>query len=141
MTVTMKGASMVEGERIIEPLLYIDQPILQKPKAYMQDHYQAEKSMKESKMMTTSENQEDKEQASENNESSFKHLSVNEKIKYLVNLPREVPKIRCEVVTENKKFRGTVIEENDDAIVLRVFGRENATVKKAEILTINLIGF
>lgn len=138
MTLTMKGASIVEGERIIEPLLYIDQPILQKPKAYMQDHYKTAKDLKKE---TPSSQEEEQNHTGHAEGESFNQLTIKEKIKYLVNLPSEVPNIKCEIVTDENRYRGILLEEKDDDVVLRIFGRENVTLKKELITNIRMIGF
>jgi|SRR5690625_3721803 len=123
----------MEGEKIIEPLLYITQPVHHKPKAYMQEHYHTR---------NTTENVTVTKETKVNEENdSFVNLSIDEKIKYLVNLAKEVPKIRCEVITKEGKKKGLIIGENEQEIMMRIFGRENAIINKEAINEINLIGF
>ncbi|MEI3605783.1 CotO family spore coat protein [Pseudogracilibacillus sp. SE30717A] len=127
---------MMEGERIIEPLLYIDQPNFQKPKAYMQENYVG---LTIDHVIEKEKNVEEPIRKDRN--SSFKQLTVSEKIDYLVNVPNEVAQIRCEVVLEDKNIRGTVIEEDKEEITMKVLGRENKKIKKEDIKNILLLGF
>ena|SRR5690625_1695806 len=122
----------MEGEHIIEPLLYIDQPELtHKPKAYMQADYNGKKS-------TTMEQKDEEEN---NFEGAFKDLSIDDKINYLVDLPQEVPRIRCEIITEEQEYKGIITEKNEEEIIFRVFGRGNRVIQKNKIKNIHLIGF
>lgn len=132
--IRVKGAGTVKGEQVIEPLLYIDQPMFQKPKAYMQDHYQAVKSVLEEKTKEVPKQQ-------KNADTSFKNLSIPEKVKYLASLPSEVPRIRCEVATKEDKYRGIMVKENEKEIEFRILGNEHVTIKKSEIIAIQLLGF
>src|SRR5690625_3944940 len=104
------------GGHITEPLLYIDQPTIEKPKAFMQDYYYNSPSNKQQEEKNESEDHNDEkgELASEELTGPFKDLAVNEKIAYLLNLPEEVPKIRCEFVTEERNYRGVLLEEKEE---------------------------
>src|SRR5690625_2713269 len=121
----------MEGERVIEPLLYIDQPELtQKPRAYMQEDYSG-------KTLTTEQSN-----SKENKPNgSFKNLSIDEKIKYLVELRSEVPRIRCEVITDDLEYKGIITEANEAEITLRVVCRGHKEIQRRNISNINLIGF
>ncbi len=125
----------MEDERIIEPLLYIDQPELQGPKAYMQDDYVG---LTGNEIINEEVTPTEKVQVESH---SFKQLTINEKIDYLVNLPSEVPRIRCEVEMDDGKFKGLIVEENEQDITMKIFGRENKQIKKADIKNILLLGF
>ncbi|MEI3612838.1 CotO family spore coat protein [Pseudogracilibacillus sp. SO30301A] len=129
----------MKGERFIEPLMYIDQPNFQKPKAYMQESYFGRNlsvQTKEKEEQLTEENTKEY-----SNDSSFKGLNIDGKIDYLVNLPSEVPRIRCEVITEEKEYRGVMIGDAGDSVTLRVIGRGMTEINKSVIKDIHLIGF
>lgn len=126
---------MMEGEKVIEPLLYINQPNLNKPKAYMQDHYKSEKKMDTEKIDVEHSIVESDQQQ------SFEKLTIPAKIEYLVNLPSELPSIKCEIITDEKTYRGILIDEQNEVVVLRMLGRENKKIEKKQILKISLIGF
>ncbi len=119
---------------ITEPLLYIDQPTIEKPKAFMQDYYYSPTKKEE-------EEQHIHEASVQNETGSFKDLSVEDKIKYLLDLPDSVPKIRCEFITEDNMYRGILLEKKDSEIVVRVLGKENITITIEEINDIQMLGF
>lgn len=137
----MKGAINMESERINEPLLYIDQPIFQKPKAYMQENYLGVKTDDKEKVEEQNGIQVESLKSKREGHDSFKDLTIAEKIKYLIDIPSEVPKVRCEVLTNENRYRGVLIDENQENIVLRIFGRQNELVEKEKILSIKMIGF
>lgn len=129
----------MKGERFIEPLMYIDQPDFQKPRAYMQDSYfgrDLSVQTEEKEEQLTEENTREY-----GNDSSFIGLNMDGKIDYLVNLPSEVPRIRCEVITEEKKYRGVMIADEGDSVTMRVIGRGTTEINKSDIKDILLIGF
>lgn len=123
--------------RIIEPLLYIDQPTIEKPKAIMQDYFYTPMKNKEVIDGTMEKNEKDINTGT----SSFKDLPVEGKIEYLLNLPTGVPKIRCEFVTEEKSYRGILLERKDSEISIRVLGHENVTIEIDKLKDINMLGF
>src|SRR5690606_8343467 len=135
----MKGAHVMEGERFIEPLMYIEQPDIQKPKAYMQEEYFGRSISNQLEPKVEQLTEENTEEYSK--ESSFKALNIDDKIDYLVNLPSEVARIRCEVITEEKNYRGTMVDDEGESITIRVIGRGTMAINRDDIKEINLIGF
>lgn len=130
----MKGVIMMEEKQITEPLLYIDQPVIQRPSAAMQEQY----SSKIPVILNEKVNQDNKKKKEE---VAFKYLSITEKVNYLVDLPREVPSIRCEILTNRKKYRGIIKKREDEIIILRINGRESQKINIVDIKSIRLIGF
>src|SRR5690625_1655061 len=126
------------GEQYIEPLLYIDQPTLQKPKAYMQGDY---KGFKQARMPENNKKNPVQRSSMHETEDSFTQLSIDEKIKYLINLPSEVPKLKCSIKLQSTEYEGTIIEEDEETIILQRFGREDKQIRKKDIKSIHLLGF
>jgi len=111
--------------QINEPLLYIDQPILSKPKVKVQSGFQTVQA-----------------QTRKNNQhKSFKQCSIEEKIHYLLHIPKELPLLKCEVLTEGESYRGRLISEGKESIILQRQGRREQEVLKSEITDIRLISF
>jgi len=113
-----------------EPLLYINQPSLSKPKSYMQTEF-------DSKSESAAE------QASKNKETlqtSFKQLSIDEKINYLVTLPRELFQMKCQVKTEDKTYYGMIERRDEQAIEMIHTGRQHVKIQISEIKSIHLLG-
>lgn len=158
-----------------EPLLYIDQPILEKPKAFMQENYSSltrqnkestnipikervgrERRHRENPFLDmfqereldneleTVENEhkvDDIEKFTpKNNNIKFNDLSIQGKIDYFINLPKEMPKMRSEIELSNDVFRGFILEDNGTEIIIKT-GRFIEKINKEDIKNIVLIGF
>ncbi|HZW68603.1 MAG TPA: CotO family spore coat protein [Pseudogracilibacillus sp.] len=113
-----------------EPLLYINQPSLSKPKSYMQTEFD---SKGESLAKTRSENK-------ETLQTSFKQLSIDEKINYLVTLPSELFQMKCQVKTENKTYYGMIKGRDEQAIEMIHTSRQHVKIPIPEIRSIHLLG-
>ena len=110
-----------------EPLLYIDQPELTKPKVNMQTEFYTGKPQQLNR------------QQKENKR--FIHCSLNEKIDYLLNLPHGVPQMKCEVITEQTFYRGKLIKEEEKTIWIEDMRRKRHFILKSDIKDILLISF
>lgn len=150
------------------PLLYIHQPSIGTPKAPMQHHYTTPKKApaeqavtKETKNVQTrpvkrdnfskksvSEEDDTNEAADESDESSdqerkkFKDMTLNERIEYFVNSPKHVPVMKCEVKTEERNYRGIIVDFKEENIIMRVGRRTSTTgIPFEKVDDIRLIGF
>ncbi|WP_010093576.1 CotO family spore coat protein [Ornithinibacillus scapharcae] len=70
----------------------------------------------------------------------FKDMSTTEKIEYFINTPQHLPRMRSEVRTDEKKYRGVIINMEEDEIIMRV-GRRSTRIKIDDITDIQLLGF
>lgn len=70
----------------------------------------------------------------------FNDLSIQEKIDYFINLPKEMPKMKSEIELKEDVYQGYILKDIDDEIVFKT-GRLNKTVKKTDINNIILLGF
>ncbi len=153
------------------PLLYIHQPSIGTPKAPMQHQYTTPKKApaeqtvtQETKSVQTrpirrdnfskkSDSQaedpsEETDESDENDESSdqerkkFKDMTLHERVDYFVNPPKHVPAMKCEVKTEERNYRGTIVDFKEENVIMRV-GRRNSTtaIPFDSINDIRLIGF
>jgi len=141
-----------EKVRHQQPLLFIAQPKLDLPKAEMQQAYRTTKGKK--KEVVTEEvkqeavsPKEEKAQATEkvapsNRKVNFKDLSTAEKIDYILNIPSQIPRMKCELVTTEGSLIGIISDMEGDSIqfksIRRPFKRE---VKLEDIRDIKLLGF
>ncbi|MBY7143124.1 hypothetical protein KFZ56_08645 [Virgibacillus sp. NKC19-3] len=89
------------------------------------------------------EDDEDKEPIDEEKtEKRFKDMTLDEKVAYFVDAPEYAPKLRCEVKTEKRSYRGVITDSNDDEVFIRVGKRSSSTaVPMEEIISIRLLGF
>jgi hypothetical protein len=70
----------------------------------------------------------------------FKDMTILEKVDYFVHTPSHLPRMRCEVITSERKYRGVILEKEEDEVIMRV-GRRQNRIKIEDISEINLIGF
>lgn len=79
----------------------------------------------------------------ENSRPRFKDMTLDEKITYFINIPSHIPKLKCEVTTEDRTYRGIIIsrkeEEGEEIIVIRT-GRRTFTITRKDINEIRLLG-
>ncbi|WP_404451758.1 spore coat CotO family protein [Virgibacillus necropolis] len=72
----------------------------------------------------------------------FNNMTIQEKIDYFLSKPTHIPRMKCEVKTEEKSFRGTIQDVEEDQVLMRV-GRRTSMTKIAieSIQDIRLLGF
>lgn len=142
------------------PLLYIHQPGISHPKAPMQSNYATPKNKKpaepQKQKVTTrplkrddfftkapieSEENESaeadlessdnvEEQETSTSDKKFNDMTIQDKIDYFLSRPKHIPRMKCEVKTEERSFRGTIQDMEEDNILMRV-GRRTSTTKIA----------
>src|SRR5690625_2108467 len=81
-----------------------------------------------------------KEELTENDSLAFNELSLQGKIDYFINLPKEMPKIKSEIVLDKDVYRGYILEDDGEAILIET-GRFEEAIQKENIKDIILIGF
>lgn len=72
----------------------------------------------------------------------FKDMTILEKVDYFLHTPNHLPSMRCEVKTEERKYRGVIKDFQDNTIYMQV-GRRVALTKIPidDITEIQLLGF
>ncbi|MFZ0369401.1 MAG: spore coat CotO family protein [Halobacillus sp.] len=72
----------------------------------------------------------------------FHELSLEEKVNYFFTLSPHVPKMKCEVSTEDNKYRGYITDYEEGIVHLKIFQRPfQQEVPFKDITDIRLIGF
>ncbi|MFP7479705.1 CotO family spore coat protein [Terribacillus saccharophilus] len=142
-----------EKVRHQQPLLFIAQPKLDLPNAEMQQAYRTAKGKKK-EVKTEEEKPEaaapkeeqaqstEKKVAPTNKKVNFKDLPTAGKVEYFLNLPAQIPRMKCELVTAEGSLIGTISGKEGDLIqfksIRRPFRRE---LKLEDIRDIKLLGF
>src|SRR5690625_412106 len=111
--------------QINEPLLYIHQQNMTKPKVKMQTSCKTILGSPTYKKA----------------DKSFKERSFQEKIDYLIHVPKGIPYLKCEVRTETTSYRGVLIHEDKNHIIIEKYGRKEERILKSTIKDIRLISF
>lgn len=79
----------------------------------------------------------------ENSRPKFKDMTIDEKINYFINIPSHIPKLKCEISTDDRTYRGIIIsreeEEGEENIVIRT-GKRTFTITRKNINEIRLLG-
>lgn len=70
----------------------------------------------------------------------FKDMPLEERVDYFLSSPEHVPVMRCEVKTEERNYRGKIIDYQDDNVHMRV-GRRTTEIPFNTIKEIRMIGF
>ncbi|MYL70297.1 hypothetical protein GLW00_05515 [Halobacillus litoralis] len=72
----------------------------------------------------------------------FHDMTLEEKVLYFFNLSPHVPKMKCEVSTEDESYRGYITDYVDGVVHMKVFQRPfQREVVFEEIKDIRLLGF
>jgi hypothetical protein len=142
-----------------QPLLFISQPKLDLPKAAMQQAYRTTKEKRkeeaaeaipeevaeviaEAADLKEEEKSAEPEVPKQKKKGNFKDLSLIERIDYCLNLPSQIPRMKCEIVTEEASVIGIIMGIEEDKILVksvrRPFKRE---IKLGTIKDIKLLGF
>lgn len=146
-----------EKVRRQQPVLFIAQPKLDLPKAEMQQAYLTAKGKKTEVVAAEEVTEEVKPEAAvpkeevspakkkiapSNRKVNFKDLSIAEKVDYILNIPSQIPRMKCELVTTEGSLIGIISGIEGDLIqfksIRRPFKRE---VKLEDIRDIKLLGF
>lgn len=82
--------------------------------------------------------QEDQESSSKR----FKEMNLREKIDYFLNRSSLLPELKCEIITEEKNYRGIITDFQDNNVFIRVGRRVSSTeISFDKVKNIHLLGF
>ncbi|GAA0593349.1 hypothetical protein GCM10009001_06890 [Virgibacillus siamensis] len=80
--------------------------------------------------------------AGDGDRKKFKDMTLDERVDYFLNTPKHVPTMRCEIKTEERKYRGKIVDFQEEEVYMQVGRRRSATkIPFDDILEIGLIGF
>ncbi|WP_194287247.1 CotO family spore coat protein [Gracilibacillus oryzae] len=120
------------------PKLYLHQPTLSEPASKMQTIFQTNKKTKRK------EAPKQKETVSEgsSNKKKFKEMTILEKVEHFAAMPMHLPRVRCEIITERKKYYGFIQRYQNDMVSIRTASKaEEVSVPLKQIQAINIAGF
>lgn len=117
-----------------EPLMYITQPKSEKPQSYMQSEFTS------AQMQVQQHKKQENKPKDDTAMTSFNHLSLEEKINYLVNIPSGLFQMKCKFTTKEKTYYGTVLKRDKETVDIIHSGRQKVTINIQDFEAINLIG-
>lgn len=72
----------------------------------------------------------------------FKDMTLFEKVKYFADDPSHIPKMKCEIKTEERTYRGIIVDFDGETVFMRMGRRVNTRkVLFKEIKRIRMLGF
>ncbi|MDQ0160277.1 CotO family spore coat protein [Alkalibacillus salilacus] len=117
------------------PLLFISNPIQSEPEAKAQKQYY---SLEE----TPSSESESGATDATSKRRKFHEMTIDEKLKYMTDMPAIMPKMKCEVITSNQTYVGTVEQCDDEQLVIRTVEQGfKVNMKRENIKDVRLKGF
>lgn len=148
------------------PLIYIQQPSAEAPKAPMQHNYVTPKKVKQSKktesepikkvrsralsrrhVNNTNEqehdvNEDEQEKINVKKTKKFIDMNIHERIDYFLSRSSQLPELKCEIKTEERSYRGVITDFKADEVMIRVGRRKSSSpVPLHDIIDIRLLGF
>jgi hypothetical protein len=123
---------MAKKKKIYQsPLLYIAQPTQYEVEAFMQSYASSLENEEKEKKIQKNPMEEGKVQSSEgSSRKAFKDMTIPEKIDYLLSLPDQMPRMKCEVYTNHGRYRGIILALENNMIKMKTF----QTPSRVEIL-------
>ncbi|MGM7680887.1 CotO family spore coat protein [Cytobacillus sp. Hm23] len=71
----------------------------------------------------------------------FKEMDLVEKVKFLANPPKQLPRVKCKIKTINDMFEGTIIEQTDEKISMHLIDTgDTITINIDEVELITMVG-
>ncbi|MCP3026661.1 CotO family spore coat protein [Halobacillus sp. A5] len=153
------------------PILYITQPNLPPAEVSMQTSFRGESASKnpslieaelrlrnqstlggerntateEAPVSTKADQEENKEEtfaSRKDRRQRFRDMSLEEKVNYFVQLPSQLPKMKCEVVTSEETVKGYIQKYEEGMVHMKIFQKPfHKEMAFKEIESIRLIGF
>src|SRR5690625_4246148 len=117
----------MENKHQVEPLLYIDQPLFQKPVVFMQADYKS--NLNNPRKQENEKGDGANKVKRDDSSIHFNARSLDEKIHYLLHLPKEMPHLKCEIRTKERVYVGKLVDDFSDEIEISIFGRPNKQLR------------
>ncbi|SFL36390.1 Spore coat protein CotO [Gracilibacillus orientalis] len=122
------------------PKLYITQPDLAEPKRSMQSHYHSVSAYDKPQQSQDIPSQYISKKQLENKK--FKEMTILEKVIYFASMPFHVPRVKCEIITERKKYVGLIEDYQNEMVIIKVASKPRpVSVPMKQIEEINMVGF
>ncbi|OZM58284.1 hypothetical protein CIB95_01560 [Lottiidibacillus patelloidae] len=138
-----------------KPLLYIDQPDYDNYDQQSDDYVispieESEKNNNHRKMEKAQQRTADNEakpakkvdqvKSKRSNKKSFKEMSIEEKVDFIINLPQQLPRLTAEIETEEAKVRGLIYEKSENIIKVRTYQAPyKAEINLEDIIAITIV--
>ncbi|HLQ70739.1 MAG TPA: CotO family spore coat protein, partial [Bacillota bacterium] len=113
-----------------------------KKSSYFKSPHLIEKEQEETMEIDKEPDKPTRQQLRGSNAKKFRDMTIKEKVYYFSDAPALSPKLRCEVQTINRSYRGKIVDFVDNEVYIRVGRRRSTTnIPFDEIRDIRLLGF
>lgn len=85
-------------------------------------------------------NETEEEQQPVRERKQFRDMSIRERVEYFANTSEYAPKMRCEVKTKQRTFRGIIVSFKDEEVTFQS-GKRMQQIPFEEIRSVRLLGF
>lgn len=86
--------------------------------------------------------QDDSQHARRKRRNKFRDMSLEERVQYFIQLPPQVPKMKCEVSTEEESYRGWIDKYEEGTVTMKIIRRPfHINIPFESIREIRLMGF
>lgn len=107
---------------------------------------QVEEAESESEEMSNDEYEnkagEQEQEVEEKETRKYKDMTLKEKVNYFMNQSDYTPKMRCEIKTKERTYRGIIKDFQDEEVHIRIGKRtSNTKIAMEEITSIRMLGF
>ncbi len=121
------------------PKLYITQPNLAEPKRTMQSRYHSVSAYDKPRQSQDIPDQYISKKQLENK--TFNEMTILEKVIYFASMPFHVPRVKCELITERKKYIGLIDDYQNDMVIIKVASKPRPiSIPLKQIKEINMVG-
>lgn len=104
--------------------------------------YEEEQAFKQREKASELKDETGREREQTSTEKQFKNMTLQEKVNYFVELPDHIVKVRCEMITEDKKYRGIITDFKDDFVYIRIGQRSSSErIEFSKVKEIRMLGF
>ncbi|MDV2582720.1 CotO family spore coat protein [Alkalibacillus haloalkaliphilus] len=124
--------------KVKPPLLFISQNSESNPSAKAQSYFYSNNE----NVIDIEPKEEEKKESVASKRRKFQDMSVEERLRYMVDMPSILPKMKCEVQTDNNKYIGTIEKCDEDILMLRTVDQGfRVKIKRGDIEDVQLVGF
>ncbi|MFT8321076.1 MAG: CotO family spore coat protein [Bacillus sp. (in: firmicutes)] len=71
---------------------------------------------------------------------SFKEMTIEEKLVYLLNFPKQLPPVACIIITDNHNTRGFVIGKDEQSVQIKLMNESVMKISLQSIKEVKMIG-
>lgn len=137
-----------------KPLMYITQPDFTPAPGGMQQSFVVKQSTRVSeekeldvrdeiqKVIEEKSDEVEKPKNKRKRKKRFSEMNIEEKILFFINLPDNLPKTMCQIITKDQSYRGVILSYNEGLVSVKTLtSPRKVEIQLDDIEAINVLGF